>query len=243
MRTIVGLGFVLVVASPAVAEEWPLLHEVLEHQRQLPCRETWNLGTDDVTFTMTFDRRGRLARRVDDSSGAWWKYRYDSRGRIVAVEGEQGGGTPITQASTVRHGKRGLVSIVRKTRTEVSGLRLSGEPAEFRDSVLELTRIHEDARTVRVRATFTGESSVEDVMHFEKGRLVSIDTYLGEVMTFAYDADGRLLTRTTSDAGKVYAVSTYTYDTKGRLVREEFDRAVDGVVDQSHAYEYDCKGP
>ena len=236
--TLVILG---VLSAPIVghaSEFWPLFHEVLEHQRERPCRETWTHGKTTTTYAMTLDRAGRLVRR-DEDDGSAWRYRHDRRGRIVAIEGEVPGLMQKT-VTNVAYGPRGISSVRQLTSTQNEMIRLDGHKPTFRTSKFDLTWKYDGPDVVRISAIVNGKSEGTDVQHYERGRLVSTDLDVGDVMTAAYDADGRLASMTMSYQGKPSEVTRYTYDDKGRLAREERDRDHDGVVDQTRDYAYSC---
>ena len=113
-------------------------------------------------------------------------------------------------------------------------------PCDTPTSKFDLTWKYDGPDVVRISAIVNGKSEGTDVQHYERGRLVSTDLDVGDVLTAAYDADGRLASMTMSYQGKPSEVTRYTYDDKGRLAREERDRDHDGVVDQTRDYAYSC---
>lgn len=230
---------VAVLAAPAVAvadseDAWPVLHDVLARQRELPCQETWQYGPNDVrTYTMRFNQKGQLLQRTEANDTK--RYRYGG-GRIVGIQGTAAvlGSKSVT---TISYGNRGIASL--KVRTTTTHDILLRKPTTT-TTVFELIWKYDGTDTVRISPVIDGRAEAPDVLHLEAGRLVSTDLSVGDVLTAAYDAQGRMMTVTTSYNGKASDVVRYSYDGNGRLVREDFDRLLDGVVEQTRTYSYSC---
>lgn len=234
MRTLLALFLLLAATTPASAgneDLWPLLHDVLGAQRELPCKEVWT-HSDSTTYVMKLDKTGRVLERANSRGGDRKRYGYDARGRIVSIDGDDNllGGFAIK----VRYGKRGIERLT-QLRTPVAGSRRKA-------STFELIWRYPKAGTVRISVAIDGKEKATDVLHYRKGKLTSMELSVGEVMTAAYDASGRLTTMTRTYEGKSSRLTTFSYDDKGRLVREVLDSDADGVVDQTHEYSYSCNG-
>lgn len=236
MSRAVAVSLTLLVAGDARADErWPVLHDVLGKQRELPCEETWKAGSEVTTYAMRFDRAGHLVERVESGGDARSRYRY-AAGKIVRIDTDDpAAGEKLV--TTIRYGGQGLASLTTLTTRKLVAI---GAETKHEQSAFKLVWKRGPADTVRIIATLDGKVGGEDVAHYHDGRLSSIDLGIGDVMSAAYDADGRLTSMTTSYDGKATGVTRYTYDDKGRLVRQEFDQNVDGVVDQAHEYSYRC---
>ena len=102
---------------------------------------------------------------------------------------------------------------------------------------------NEGADKVHLIAAVDGRHVGGDVLHFRDGRLVKSELQVGEVVSWASDAAGRIETRTVSREGTTRSVKTFGYDAGGRLVLETLDFKADGVIDQVHEYTYRCLAP
>jgi YD repeat-containing protein len=235
-------------ASPAAANDWwPIGHPVLEKQRQLPCDEVWQHGTnlsDSTHHVMTFDTKGRLLRREEptgpDQWPTWQRYHH-SGGRIVKIEGKTGyADIEVSHTVTLRYDRRGRLQSILSRETSI------GERFPKPDTtVIQVTLSYEAGGVVRIRSSFGSEGApeprrAEDIERRANGRLLSVVTG-SETETATYDTAGRLsrLTRTSNSDGQITAYHRYFYDTAGRLLREEFGGA-DGGTEQTTDYSYQC---
>jgi len=232
VRALLASLLLLAATAPAGADSedlWPVLHDVLGSQRELPCKEVWTFS-DAASYVMTFDQAGRLVERANSSGGEHKRYGYDSRRRIVTIDGHD----DLTGefATKLRYGKRGIESLMQEN-TPPSG-------RQRKRSKFALIWRYPRANTVKISVAIDGKEKATDVHHYAKGRLSSIELSDGEVMTASYDAQGRLATMTNSYDGKTTSVRTFSYDEKGRLARETLDARAEGVKDQTHEYSYAC---
>lgn len=228
---VLSLVLVLTTASVASAgndELWPILHDVLDAQRDKPCKELWTIPSEVVTYAMKIDA-GRVLERANDRTSQ--RYGYDPQGRITSIAGKDSLLGDFTVA--VRYGKRGIERLTQLRTPRAAGTRRAG-------SKFELIWRRPEKDLLRISVAIDGKEKATDVWRYRNGRLTAMELSSGETVTAGYDDEGRLAAMTGSFAGKTSSRKTYAYDASGRLVREEIDQDGDGTVDQKREYSYVC---
>lgn len=211
--------------------------------------DNWGVGVQSE-----YDSRNRLSLRAWHGGalpGASLRFAYDAAGRRIGVQRyADSSGTQFVGQSTYRY--NGLGAITRIQHTDGASATLE-DYRYSRDAAQQITRRVIDTQTADYVYDLTGqltsaqysstqpnESHAYDDNGNRRGggfltdtgnRLLTDGTY-----SFAYDAEGSLVTRTQIATG---ATTQYDYDYRNRLARV-VDRDSDGVVTQTASFTYDA---
>ncbi|MGN6154075.1 MAG: putative Ig domain-containing protein [Lysobacteraceae bacterium] len=233
----------------AQVQEWTLANALLRTQsRSYDVRgqltgTTDNAGALTRSQGWTYDAFGRMA-TATDARGTVTQYAYDRRGRQVQVTQVLGASRSETVSSTYDAFDRVL------TTTDARGATTSWVYSDIDRSIVMTTpegfavttKFNRFGQTIEVRQPLPGGgTAVSSTAYDRDGHVITQTDALGKILTneydirgllaatvdatgrrveYAYDAVGRMLTRTEDPGtGRLNLVTTTVYDAQGRQIR------------------------